>query len=193
MVAVEAGFENWSTDVAEAVDYEEFIAEKPSHYRWPELAETAPLGLCYTSGTTGNPKGVEYEHRSQYLHTMAQCMTDSMGLSATDTLLGIVPMFHAMGWGLPWSALMLGCKQVMPHRFMTPERLVALMASERVTVSAGVPTIWQGVKAFVDANPDAHDLSALSRVTCGGFGTACVADPLVPRSLGRGDDPRVGG
>ena len=172
VVAVEDGFEGWSTSVAEggvgAVDYENFIAGQPNRYPWPELDENAPLGLCYTSGTTGNPKGVEYEHRSQYLHTMAQCMTDSMGLSATDTLLGIVPMFHAMGWGLPWSALMLGCKQVMPHRFMTPERLVALMAAEQVTVSAGVPTIWQGVKAVVEANPGDYDLSALSRVTCGG-------------------------
>ena len=171
VVAVEDGFEDWSTSVADAVDYEAFIAAiagRPSRYPWPELDENAPLGLCYTSGTTGNPKGVEYEHRSQYLHTMAQCMTDSMGLSATDTLLGIVPMFHAMGWGLPWSALMLGCKQVMPHRFMTPERLVALMAAEQVTVSAGVPTIWQGVKAVVEADPDAYDLSALDRVTCGG-------------------------
>ena len=168
VVAVEDGFEDWSTAAAEAVDYEQFIAGKSNRYAWPELDENAPLGLCYTSGTTGNPKGVEYEHRSQYLHTMAQCMTDSMGLSATDTLLGIVPMFHAMGWGLPWSALMLGCKQVMPHRFMTPGRLVALMAAERVTVSAGVPTIWQGVKAVIEANPDAYDLSALARVTCGG-------------------------
>ena len=168
VVAVEDGFEDWSTAAAEAVDYEQFIAGKSNRYTWPELDENAPLGLCYTSGTTGNPKGVEYEHRSQYLHTMAQCMTDSMGLSATDTLLGIVPMFHAMGWGLPWSALMLGCKQVMPHRFMTPGRLVALMAAERVTVSAGVPTIWQGVKAVIEANPDAYDLSALARVTCGG-------------------------
>ena len=168
VVAVEDGFEDWSTVVAEAVDYEDFIAGKSNRYPWPELDENAPLGLCYTSGTTGNPKGVEYEHRSQYLHTMAQCMTDSMGLSATDTLLGIVPMFHAMGWGLPWSALMLGCKQVMPHRFMMPDRLVALMAAQRVTVSASVPTIWQGVKAVIEANPDAYDLSALARVTCGG-------------------------
>ena len=168
VVAVEDGFEDWTTDVAVAVDYEAFIAGKPVRYAWPELDENAPLGLCYTSGTTGNPKGVEYEHRSQYLHTMAQCMTDAMGLSATDTLLGIVPMFHAMGWGLPWSAMMLGCKQVMPHRFMDPKRLLELMAAERVTVSAGVPTIWQGVKAVIDANPENYDLSALSRVTCGG-------------------------
>ena len=168
VVAVEEGFENWQTSVAPAVEYEAFIAGKPARYEWPQLDENAPLGLCYTSGTTGNPKGVEYEHRSQYLHTMAICMTDSMALSATDTVLGIVPMFHAMGWGVPWAALMLGCKQVMPHRFMDASRLAALMAEERVTLSAGVPTIWQGVKAAVEANPDRYDLSALSRVTCGG-------------------------
>ena len=168
VVAVEEGSEDWTTGVAPAVDYEEFIAGKPVRYPWPDLDENAALGLCYTSGTTGNPKGVEYEHRSQYLHTMAQCMTDSMGLSATDTVCGIVPMFHAMGWGIPWSALMLGCKQVLPHRFMDPGRLVKLMAEERVTLSAGVPTIWQGVKAAVEANPQAYDLSSLSRVTCGG-------------------------
>lgn len=168
IVAVEEGFEDWTTSIAPAVDYEDFIAGQPTRYDWPDIDENAPLGLCYTSGTTGNPKGVEYEHRSQYLHTMAQCMTDSMGLSATDAVCGIVPMFHAMGWGIPWSALMLGCKQVLPHRFMDPRRLVELMASEGVTLSAGVPTIWQGVKAVVQADPDAYDLAALSRVTCGG-------------------------
>jgi len=168
VVAAEPGQENWDTDLPEPVDYEAFIAGKPTHYEWPELDENSPLGLCYTSGTTGNPKGVEYEHRSQYLHTLTQCMTDSMNLSATDCLLGIVPMFHAMGWGLPWSALMLGCKQVMPHRFMDPARLIQLMVDEEVTVSAGVPTIWQGVKALYEANPGKYDLSALSRLTCGG-------------------------
>ncbi len=168
IVAAEPGFEDWSTDLPNPIGYEEFIAGKPTAYEWPQIDENSPLGLCYTSGTTGNPKGVEYEHRSQYLHTMTQCMTDSMNLSATDCLLGIVPMFHAMGWGLPWSALMLGCKQVMPHRFMDPKRLIQLMVDEQVTVSAGVPTIWQGVKGLYEANPDQYDLSALSRVTCGG-------------------------
>jgi fatty-acyl-CoA synthase len=168
IVAAEAGFENWDTDLPNPVDYEQFIAGKPTRYDWPEIDENSPLGLCYTSGTTGNPKGVEYEHRSQYLHTMTQCMTDSMNLSATDCLLGIVPMFHAMGWGLPWSALMLGCKQVMPHRFMDPKRLIQLLAEEEVTVSAGVPTIWQGVKAIYEADSDRYDLSNLSRLTCGG-------------------------
>ena len=168
IVAAEEDGGQWRTSVAPAVDYDEFIAGQPTRFAWPELDETAPLGLCYTSGTTGRPKGVEYEHRSQYLHTITQCMTDAMGLSAADTVLGVVPMFHAMGWGIPWAALTLGCKQVMPHRFMAPERLAALMAAEGVTLSAGVPTVWQGVKGVVEADPRAFDLSALSRVTCGG-------------------------
>lgn len=168
IVATEEGFAGWQTELPQAQDYEAFIAGQPPHYDWPLIDENSPLGLCYTSGTTGNPKGVEYEHRSQYLHTMAQCMTDSMGLSATDSILGIVPMFHAMGWGIPWSALMLGCKQVMPHRFMDPGRLLELMISEGVTLSAGVPTIWQGIKGLYEANPEAFDLKDLSRLTCGG-------------------------
>ncbi len=168
VVATEAGFEDWSTSLPSAIDYEEFIRGKPTRFEWPEISENAPLGLCYTSGTTGRPKGVEYEHRSQYLHTIAQCMTDSMGLSGADAVCGIVPMFHVMGWGIPWSALMLGCKQVLPHRFMDPARLVRLMADEKVTLSAGVPTIWQGVKSAIESNPDAYDLSSLERLTCGG-------------------------
>ena len=168
VVATEDGAEGWSTQLPDAVDYEAFINGQPTHYEWPQIDENSPMGLCYTSGTTGNPKGVEYEHRSQYLHTLTQCMTDSMGLTGTDTVCGIVPMFHAMGWGIPWSALMLGCKQVMPHRFMDPARLLDLMVAEKVTLSAGVPTIWQGVKGLYEANPDAYDLSSLSRLTCGG-------------------------
>ena len=168
VVATEAGFEGWFSSLPGALDYEEFIAAKPPQFDWPELDENAPLGLCYTSGTTGAPKGVEYEHRAQYLHTLVMGMTDVMGFSATDSVLAIVPMFHVMGWGLPWLALTLGCKQVMPHRFMDPQRLVQLMAEEKVTLSAGVPTIWQGVKAVVEAEPGRYDLSRLTRVTCGG-------------------------
>jgi fatty-acyl-CoA synthase len=168
VVATEEGFEGWATELPDPVDYEAFIDGQPTEYDWPQIDENSPMGLCYTSGTTGNPKGVEYEHRSQYLHTLTQCMTDSMGLSGADTVCGIVPMFHAMGWGIPWSALMLGCKQVMPHRFMDPARLIELMSSEKVTLSAGVPTIWQGVKGLYEANPGAYDLSSLSRLTCGG-------------------------
>lgn len=160
--------EGGETSFANQVDYEDFIAGQETSYAWPEIDENSPMGLCYTSGTTGKPKGVMYTHRSTYLHTITQAMTDSMALSALDAVCGIVPMFHAMGWGLPFSASMLGCKQVMPHRFMDPERLVTLMSEEEVTLSAGVPTIWQGVKGAIESNPDKYDLSNLSRLTCGG-------------------------
>ena len=150
------------------VDYEDFIAGHPTSYDWPDIPETAPMGLCYTSGTTGNPKGVMYTNRSTYLHTITESMTDAIGLSALDSALGIVPMFHAMGWGLPFAASMLGTKQVMPHRFMTPDKFLDLIQEEKVTISAGVPTIWQGVRATLEANPGKWDLSRLSRCTCGG-------------------------
>lgn len=157
----ESGFHN-------QLDYEAFIEGQPTRFEWPVIDENSPMGLCYTSGTTGKPKGVMYTNRSTYLHTITQAMTDSMGLSAVDAVCGIVPMFHAMGWGLPFTASMLGCKQVLPHRFMDAERLVKLMSEEEVTISAGVPTIWQGIKAILETSGDKYDLSNLSRLTCGG-------------------------
>jgi len=150
------------------IDYEVFIKDQPTVYDWPDIPETSPMGLCYTSGTTGKPKGVMYTNRSTYLHTMAESLTDTMELSSLDSLMGIVPMFHAMGWGLPFCASMLGCKQVMPHRFMVPDAFLKLIHEEEVTISAGVPTIWQGVKAALEAEPDKYDVSKLSRLTCGG-------------------------
>ena len=159
---------DWKTTLPGAVDYEEWIAGKPTSYEWPEIDENSPMGLCYTSGTTGNPKGVMYTHRSTYLHTMAQAMTDSIGLSATDCALPIVPMFHAMSWGLPFTCTMLGCKMVMPNRFMGAKDVLDLMAAEQVTVSAGVPTIWQGLRAAIENDKGRWELSNLSRVTCGG-------------------------
>ena len=157
----ESSFEN-------QIDYEDFIADQPSEFNWPEINETSPMGLCFTSGTTGKPKGVMYTNRSTYLHTLTESLTDSIGLSSLDSLLGIVPMFHAMGWGLPFAASMLGCKQVMPHRFMLPDVFLKLMVEEEVTISAGVPTIWQGVRAALEAEPEKYDLSKMDRLTCGG-------------------------
>ena len=158
----ESGFEN-------QIDYEEFIADEATEFDWPEIDENSPMGLCYTSGTTGKPKGVMYTNRSTYLHTITQAMTDAMALSALDSLCGIVPMFHAMGWGLPFAASMLGCKQVLPHKYMTPDRLIKLMSDEEVTISAGVPTIWQGVRAILESDQGKNfDLSKLTRLTCGG-------------------------
>jgi acyl-CoA synthetase (AMP-forming)/AMP-acid ligase II len=160
--------ENGESSFKNQIDYEDFIKDQSTVYDWPDIPETSPMGLCYTSGTTGKPKGVMYTNRSTYLHTLAESLTDTMELSSLDSLMGVVPMFHAMGWGLPFCASMLGCKQVMPHRFMVPDAILKLIHEEEVTISAGVPTIWQGVKAALEAEPDKYDVSKLSRLTCGG-------------------------
>ena len=160
--------ENGESSFENQIDYDDFIKGQPETYDWPDIDETSPMGLCYTSGTTGKPKGVMYTNRSTYLHTLVESLPDALGLSSLDSLLGIVPMFHAMGWGLPYAASMLGCKQVMPHRFMVPEVFLNLMQDEEVTISAGVPTIWQGVRAELEANEGKYNLSKLGRLTCGG-------------------------
>jgi fatty-acyl-CoA synthase len=149
--------------------WDELIADQPDTFDWVEADEHDAAAMCYTSGTTGNPKGVVYSHRSIYLHSMQVCMGDGFTLNARDRVLAVVPMFHAMAWGLPYAALMVGTSLVMPDRFLTPEPLAALIAAEKPTVAGAVPTIWTGLLAELDKNP--HDVSSLRDVVVGG--SAC--------------------
>src|SRR6201985_310437 len=150
----------------EVHSYEELLAGSPAVFDWPELDERSAAAMCYTSGTTGLPKGVAYSHRSSYLHSMAVCTTNALAASERDRIMPIVPQFHANAWGLPYAAMMSGADLVMPDRFMTPAAVVKLIATERVTVGAGVPTIWQGVLAHLRAN--GGDISSLRTLVCGG-------------------------
>ncbi|MEU7281274.1 long-chain fatty acid--CoA ligase [Streptomyces sp. NPDC045431] len=147
-------------------DYEELIADRPDTFDWPELDERAAAAMCYTSGTTGDPKGVVYSHRSIYLHSMQVNMAESMGLTDKDTTLVVVPQFHVNAWGLPHATFMTGVNMLMPDRFLQPAPLAEMIESERPTHAAAVPTIWQGLLAEVTARP--RDLSSMARVTIGG-------------------------
>jgi fatty-acyl-CoA synthase len=150
-------------------EYEELIADKPTTFDWPELDERQAAAMCYTSGTTGDPKGVVYSHRSIYLHSMQVNMAESMGLTDRDTSLIVVPQFHVNAWGLPHATFMTGVNMLMPDRFLQPAPLAEMIESEKPTHAAAVPTIWQGLLAELTAKP--RDVSALTQVTIGG--SAC--------------------
>ncbi len=132
--------------------YEELLAAEDGNYQWPSFDENAAASICYTSGTTGNPKGAVYSHRSTVLHAFAAALPDAMCLKATDTVLPVVPMFHVNAWGLPYAAAMVGCKLVMPGHHLDGVSLFNLFEEEKVTMSAGVPTIWLGLLNHVKAN-----------------------------------------
>ncbi|MEV5531663.1 long-chain fatty acid--CoA ligase [Streptomyces prunicolor] len=150
-------------------EYEDLIAGKPTTYDWPELDERQAAAMCYTSGTTGDPKGVVFSHRSIYLHSMQVNMTQSMGLTDQDTSLVVVPQFHVNAWGLPHATFMTGVNMLMPDRFLQPAPLAEMIESQRPTHAAAVPTIWQGLLAELTAKP--RDVSSLTQVTIGG--SAC--------------------
>ncbi|HJT03856.1 MAG TPA: long-chain fatty acid--CoA ligase [Pseudonocardiaceae bacterium] len=152
---------------AQLHSYHELLAEQPPEFAWPtDIDERAAAALCYTSGTTGNPKGVAYSHRSTYLHSMSGCSGEAAGLTPADRMLPVVPMFHANAWGLPYAALMSGASLIMPDRFLAAESLVKLIEALRPTISGAVPTIWGDVLRYVRSH--GGDLSSIRRVLCGG-------------------------
>ncbi len=150
--------------------YEELIADASPEYEWPQLDENAASNLCYTSGTTGNPKGVLYSHRSTVLHAFAACAVDGAALSGRDSFLVVVPLFHANAWSIPFSGAMCGMKLVLPGPRLDPESLFTLLADEGCTKSGGVPTVWLNFLTWIEANRDKLDLGKLKlkTVLCGG-------------------------
>ncbi len=155
------------TSLSNAICYETLVAGGGEQFTWPELDEKAACALCYTSGTTGNPKGVLYSHRSTMLHAYATMVPDAMGLSSSDVVMPIVPMFHVNAWGTPYSCPMAGAKLVFPGSKMGDgETLAALINEESVTMSAGVPTVWLGLIAYLKASGKRVD--SLQRIIVGG-------------------------
>ncbi len=150
------------------LDYEELIAPEKDEYAWPTLDERSAAMICYTSGTTGNPKGVVYSHRSTVLHTLVACMADTLGVRESDTVLPVVPMFHAAAWGLPYAAIAAGSKIVFPGPHLDPQSVLDLMAAEKVTLAAGVPTIWLGILQLLDQSPETWNLSSIRSMVIGG-------------------------
>ncbi len=158
-----------------ALNYEDLLDQAgPGEFDYPELDERQAAALCYTSGTTGNPKGVLYSHRSISLHSTATLIRDGLGLCREDSVLAVVPMFHANAWGLPHGAAMAGADLILPDRFLAAEPLAGLIEAERPTLMGCVPTIFADLLRYADEHPDV-DLSSLSNATCGGS--------AVPRQL----------
>ncbi|WP_322800767.1 long-chain fatty acid--CoA ligase [Thermoflexus sp.] len=171
------------TTLSPALDYEALIAESPeAPYPWPRLDENAAAGMCYTSGTTGNPKGVVYSHRAIFLHSMALCLADTFGICERDVLMPVVPMFHANAWGMPFAGVMVGAKLVFPGPHLQPRDIAELIQNERVTVTAGVPTVWIGLYALLER--ERYDLSSLRVMPVGGS--------AMPRALIEAFEKRFG-
>jgi fatty-acyl-CoA synthase len=170
---------NGTSVPAGMIDYEELVAAERGEFAGPRLDEQEAACMCYTSGTTGRPKGVVYSHRAIVLHSLASAMTDGLAIGQREVLCPVVPMFHVNGWGLPFTATMVGCKQVLPGPHLDPESLLALYVAEGVTLSAGVPTIWLGILQALDKQPDRWQLGPVRMV---------VGGSAAPESLIRGFD-----
>ncbi len=163
--------------------YERLMAGVSEDFAWPEdLDEVSAAATCYTSATTGNPKGVLYTHRMLYVHTMAQGLAESLGLSERDVVLPVVPMFHVNSWGLPFTSTFFGAKQVLPGPRPDPKTLLGLLQNERVTVTAGVPTVWMGCEPLLEQG--GYDLSSIRAIVCGGS--------ALPRAMIEGWEKKFG-
>jgi acyl-CoA synthetase (AMP-forming)/AMP-acid ligase II len=155
------------TSLPNVICYETLLAKESEELTWPKFDENTASSLCYTSGTTGNPKGVLYSHRSTVLHSFATCMKDVLGIHSGDSILVVVPLFHANAWGIPYGAAMSGAKLVLPGQHLDGKSVYELLSQERVTMTAGVPTVWLMLFGYLDQNPDAK-LPDLQRVVIGG-------------------------
>jgi fatty-acyl-CoA synthase len=164
------------------LDYEELVGAAPPLERWPTLAETDASGMCYTSGTTGHPKGVVYTHRAVYVHCLAQAMADSFGLSERDVILHVVPMFHANAWCVPYTGVMVGATQIFGGPNPQPRDICELVQSERVSFVGAVPTVWIAVKELVEK--EGYDISSIRCIPIGGS--------AAPRSLIEHYDKKIG-
>lgn len=167
------------------LDYEAFLAAvDDSKMEMPDLDERDAAVMCYTSGTTGKPKGVLYSHRAIALHSLGSALGSTLDIRDSDTVLAVVPMFHANAWGLPFTCAMVGASQVCPGPYLDAKSLLELFSSEHVTISAGVPTIWLGLLQALDSEPELYDLSSMRKLIVGGA--------AVPESMIRGFQERHG-
>lgn len=167
------------------LSYQALLADaNETAFQEPHLNEDDAAAMCYTSGTTGRPKGVLYSHRALVLHSLASAMAGSLGIQEADVVLPVVPMFHANGWGLPFTATMVGATQVFPGPHLDPVSLLENYQQERVTITAGVPTIWLGLLQVLDKNPGAYDLSHMRALVVGGA--------AAPEGMIRGFEERHG-
>lgn len=170
------------TTLPNVLFYEDLIEGADEAFAWRSLDENMAAGLCYTSGTTGDPKGALYSHRSTYLHAMGAGLANALGVRETDVVLPVVPQFHAMAWGLPYACAAAGAEIIMPGPHLKPEPLASLIESERVTIAAGVPTIWTGL--YHELKQNRRDISSIRALIVGGS--------AMPRALTKAYESELG-